>query len=406
MNKVSSTCCAVSLVTDRLSMGMLGAYGNTWVDTPCFDTLAFESCVFDQVILASPTVHGFYDSAWLGRQAGNSDSHTQPLPELLAAAGLETLLVTDDSDVVAHGAAETFGQIVVVDSAHESPLNGAIENTCLGRFFATASAQISEIEVPTVIWLHTRGMAAPWDAPLEMRRRYAAEEDPEPPTWRKVPRGQIDSQSDPDELLGVMQAYAGQVALWDTCLGVLSDAISDNPILHNALFSVMSSRGFPLGEHGRIGSGLQEEDEDELYSELLNVPWLCRIPGQATAVRSRSLLQPVDLYELLKRWSNGTSVGAPGREFGLTSEGHAREFTLTQAKSGAWALRTPAWLLRSDATGEVYKELYLKPDDRWEVNNVADSCHEVVEQLAHIYDEAIHGKQVSPLNEVLLYGVT
>jgi hypothetical protein len=54
----------------------------------------------------------------------------------------------------------------------------------------------------------------------------------------------------------------------------------------------------------------------------------------------------------------------------------------------------------------VYKELYLKPDDRWEVNNVADCCHEVVEQLAHIYDEAIHGKQVSPLNEVLLYGVT
>lgn len=406
MNKASSTCCAVCLVTDRLSMGMLGAYGNTWVDTPCFDTLAFQSCVFDQAILASPTLHGFYDSAWLGGQAGNSDSHNQPLPELLAEAGLETILVTDEADVVAHPVAETFGQIVVVDSAHESPHNGAIENTCLGRFFATASAQISDIEVPTVIWLHTRGMAAPWDAPLEMRGRYAAEEDPEPPTWREVPHGEINSQSDPDELLGVMQAYAGQVALWDTCLGVLSDAISDNTILHNALFSVMSSRGFPLGEHGRIGSGLHGDEEDELYSELLNVPWLCRIPGQATAVRCRSLLQPVDLYALLKRWSSGKSVGALGPEFDLTSEGHAQEFILTQAKSGEWALRTPAWLLRSDATGEVHKELYLKPDDRWEVNNVADCCREVVEQLVHIYDEAIHGNQVSPLNEVLLYGIT
>lgn len=406
MNKASATCCAVCLVTDRLSIGMLGAYGNTWVDTPCFDTLAFQSCVFDQAILASPTLHGFYDAVWLGRQSKNSASDNQPLPELLADSGLETLLVTDDPDVVGHSVAETFGQIIVVDSGPESPDNGSIENTYLERFFATASEQISAIEVPTVIWLHTRGMAAPWDAPLELRRKYAAEEDPEPPTWREVPRGEINSQSDPDELLGVMQAYAGQVALWDTCLGVLSDAVSQNPILNNALFSVMSCRGFPLGEHGRIGSGLHEGDEDELYSELLNVPWLCRIPGQASAVRCRSLLQPVDLYELLKRWANETSVDVLGPDFNLTADGDVREFTLTQAKSGAWALRTPAWLLRSDVTGEVYKELYLKPDDRWEVNNVADCCHEVVEQLAHIYDEVIHGNQVSPLNEVLLYGIT
>jgi hypothetical protein len=41
------------------------------------------------------------------------------------------------------------------------------------------------------------------------------------------------------------------------------------------------------------------------------------------------------------------------------------------------AIRTPAWFLRD---GDA-PELFAKPDDRWEVNNVASRCGEVVECL-------------------------
>src|SRR5262249_23784600 len=46
--------------------------------------------------------------------------------------------------------------------------------------------------------------------------------------------------------------------------------------------------------------------------------------------------------------------------------------------SGA-ALRTPAWLLWQPAAGDP--QLYAKPSDRWEVNEVARLCPEVVDGM-------------------------
>ena len=45
------------------------------------------------------------------------------------------------------------------------------------------------------------------------------------------------------------------------------------------------------------------------------------------------------------------------------------------------ALRTPAWLLQSD---QADRRLYVKPDDRWEINNVASRREDVVERLRQI----------------------
>jgi hypothetical protein len=33
-------------------------------------------------------------------------------------------------------------------------------------------------------------------------------------------------------------------------------------------------------------------------------------------------------------------------------------------------------------------ELYVKPDDRWEANDVADRCHEYAEELLTLMDRA------------------
>jgi hypothetical protein len=51
------------------------------------------------------------------------------------------------------------------------------------------------------------------------------------------------------------------------------------------------------------------------------------------------------------------------------------------------AIRTPAWHLRISQSPSVQDEqaatdrLYTKPDDRWEMNDVANRCPEIVEQL-------------------------
>ena len=147
--------------------------------------------------------------------------------------------------------------------------------------------------------------------------------------------------------------------------------------------------------------------------KLLHVPLVCRIPGKMAAVRSPSLIQPVDLYEIIRQWSKDTIFdGAKSLESYLGTDSwykpdgkRVREFALSQSSQGAWAIRTPAWFLRSVADPSAHKELYVKPDDRWEVNDIADCCREVVDQLEQIYDEAIHNNQVVPLNELLLEGM-
>ena len=71
------------------------------------------------------------------------------------------------------------------------------------------------------------------------------------------------------------------------------------------------------------------------------------------------------------------------------------------------AIRTPAWFLRGVET----PELFAKPDDRWEVNNVAQRCMEVVEGLqegmAQYAAARLTGRdaELPPLGDALLHGL-
>jgi hypothetical protein len=71
------------------------------------------------------------------------------------------------------------------------------------------------------------------------------------------------------------------------------------------------------------------------------------------------------------------------------------------------SLRTPAWFLRR-AGDEV--RLYVKPDDRWEINEVSDRCGDVAGRLLKLLEageqELAARGRLSPreLDDVLLYG--
>ena len=367
---------AICLVTDRLSAGFLGAYGNTWINTPCFDQLAFESMLVDQAYLSGTVRDNFYDAVLLGQHPLTSKLRP-PLPSLLADAGVETLLVTDEPELLTTGRAEAFGGCVSVEVHDEAVVEQ--EQTSLGTFFATASECIAQLKQPTLVWLHSRGMAAAWDAPYALREAYADEEDPPPPSGSEVPSFAIADEHDPDELLCLTQAYAGQVSLWDACLGALMETINQSMVGRSALVSVMSQQGFPLGEHGQVGRRVGDASA-ELYNETLHLPWLIRAPGgSASALRSSALVQPVDIYDMLLGWwaIAPDEVANDGfLDSGLSaalrdSPRKSREFILCRCDNGRWAIRTPAWFMRNTGGDEPGVELYAKPDDRWEVNDVA-----------------------------------
>jgi hypothetical protein len=196
------------------------------------------------------------------------------------------------------------------------------------------------------------------------------------------------------------------VALVDACLGSLLDALDESPLVENALFALTSPRGYPLGEHRCVGGA-------DLYGEVLNVPLLVRLPGGGGALaRSQRLIQPPDLHATVAEW-----LGLPGAlpsSFAQSLLPIVRGELLTPRERafasapGERALRTPAWLLREAVVDDqTCRKLFVKPDDRWEVNEVSSRCGEVVELLAaeaDLFQQAAAGGTLAslpPLAEVL-----
>ena len=54
------------LTVDRLNADFLGAYGNTWIETPAFDALAAESVLFDSFYGTSLDLSTLFRAFWRG----------------------------------------------------------------------------------------------------------------------------------------------------------------------------------------------------------------------------------------------------------------------------------------------------------------------------------------------------
>ena len=345
------------LTIDGLHGGMIGAYGNGWIQTPTLDLLAAESVVFDRYYTNSLDIATVFDSLWGG------------LPTFFREKGYRTVLLTDDTDVFHHASAVGFTEVHRMESTKTGRPVDSVEQTLFFEALATV-VDLSEANRsdPYFLWMHLRGFRGPWDFPFFERAKYQAEDDPEPYADFTPPK--VDGEFDPDVLQSVMEAYGGGVSVLDTALGGLLDSLQEGG--DDTLLLVGSTRGFSLGEHGRIGA------DEQLYGENLHLPLMVRFPdGFGTSVRSPILFQCGDLRNFLADpLALRTLIGGETEVF--------HESLIVHGKPGETALITPEWFLRRipDVGEAVRTELYAKPDDRWEANNVADRCHEILEELA------------------------
>jgi hypothetical protein len=212
----------------------------------------------------------------------------------------------------------------------------------------------------------------------------------------------LDDLTDPDMLLGLRHAYAGEVAVLDRCLGMLLDSIEGSEWRHS-LFGVTSCRGYPLGEHGVVGDACEA-----LYAELVRVPFCLRVPGGPKyGFRSQALVQPADYFATLWDWfsprsaDNGVSrLASHGRsliDFEPLADS-TRKLAIARSHTGEVALATPAWYIRAPALGQKHGptedlqddarerpiELFAEPDDYFQVNEVSDRCLEVVDEFRQV----------------------
>jgi len=405
---------AICLVIDRLQSGFLGAYGNTWIETPAFDRLAAESFVFDQMLVDSPQLGPLYRSFWQGWHALAPAVENRPtLPAMLRDVGVSCTLLTDDRTVIDHPLAIEFDNCVQIDPPWQSQMAaaGAYEETHLARCFLQIIDWVQTAKRPFFLWCHLGSLGTTWDAPPECRECYWDESDPPLLTTADVPDRMLKAGFDPDELLVHTQAYAGQIALLDTCLGGFLDVLETHPAAHKTLLAIAASRGFPMGEHLRLGPC-----DESLHGELVHVPLLMRFPDRlGAAARSQALVEPADLWAtLLDYWRidgappspTGVSLLPLVREEPVATRA-TRDRLVIAGVGQERAIRTPAWYLRKAEP----PELYAKPDDLWEVNNVSVRCQEVVDRLldaADQFEQAIYSGKVAdlpPLSGVLIDGL-
>jgi hypothetical protein len=149
---------------------------------------------------------------------------------------------------------------------------------------------------------------------------------------------------------------------------------------------------------------------------------MIRFPDSVgAAARSQALVTPADLGPSLLDWWGLCEDESPDKEcFTARSllplvRGESETVRDRICIAGSEedcdkrsrAIRVPAWYLRMGDSDS----LYAKPDDRWEANDVADRCHEVVEKLQNVVDEferqvqAEEPVELTPLDDVLIHGL-
>jgi len=387
------------IVTSGLRLGHLACYGNEWIDTPSFDDLAAASVVFDQHIADRPDAAGARRGWRTGRYDFPALDAVPSLPQridlvkLLRQHDVATSLVVDASRPATKEFSKGWDHVRTV------PRRG--DGTPMERTLEAAVEALEECEELDhwLVWVELATLLPPWDLPEEYRDRYLAADvvaedekgnavEPEPLEALTDPEpGRIDPADD-TTFLRLQRTYAGAVTYLDTGLGMLLEELENRGLLDEIHVLLMGDRGLPLGEHGAVG-----EVRPWLHAERTHVPLIVRFPGAAEAGRRvAALTQSVDVMPTLLELFAVPPPLIHGNSLLPLARG-AVEAVRSYAAAGLqvgdgveWLLRSPEWAFLLPVApfpedGPRVPQLYVKPEDPWEVNDLVQHHQDWAEQL-------------------------
>lgn len=378
------------LVAGGFHVGYAGCYGNDWTATPALDTLAAAGVVFDQHHADRPTAAG-------ARRAWRTGRHDFPLPgmdramlppcdllALLRQEGVATALIIGPRQEAAPDFELGWDHIVPV-SGSERDLDK------IRRAAVKTLARLNRSD-SWLLWIDLPALLPPWHVPEEYLEPYFADESEEQdvegeeaeqvePALPLTPLidptpGPVDPDDD-TTFLRLQRTYAAAVTRLDEGIGTLIEAVEEHCPAEELTVVFTTDRGLPLGEHGVIGLV-----RPWLHDELAHLPLIVRLPGAAEAGRRvQALTQPVDVMPTLLKWFGVPIPELHGHSLVPLIHGEVEEVRpyacIGLAIGGAveWALRTPEWgfilpVWLEPGDRPRSPQLYVKPEDRWEWNNV------------------------------------
>jgi arylsulfatase A-like enzyme len=402
-----------------LHLGYLGCYGNSWIETPAIDGLAAEGIVFDQHFATNPEPSAARRSWRTGRwhlpaltpQSSETPAVEADLLALLRQAKVATHLIVDGSRDAPPGFDHGWDQVVVVPPrAEETPLEQTL---------SAAVHVMSELLSKNnwLVWVDLATLVPPWDVPEEYVSPYfeadsiadevedvdeededdagvqdivpepAAPSEPMEPFFDPQP-GRV-ARDDGETLDRLQYSYASAVTFLDAGLDALVEEIGNLGLGDEIVFLLTSDHGFPLGEHGVIGLY-----RPWLHDELIHLPLLLSLPhGNDAGRRVAALTQSCDLLPtLLELFGVPVPAEVQGESLlplarGETQQSRPHAVIGVELGDGLeFALRTPEWSLDLPLRTPEHDpprstQLYAKPEDRWEVNNLLQHHLDLADEL-------------------------
>lgn len=398
---------AIVVTFDRLATRLVGCYGNEWIETPNFDRLATTSTVFDNHFTDSVGPLG--GKAWLtGRHALRPAADSAQIGRLLSAAGVATHVFVEESSrsIPLHGSG--FNQVVRV--AGRDGLDAAPADVPFARLVQASSAKVRETSLQSdkrLIWLHApepglppEGFAALYFEDFEERGMSLAD----------MPR-ELWSQQ--------LAVAAGSMSLVDHWLGELISRVRAMGQGAPTLLVIAAARGRSWMDDFLSASVVRAHSPaDLLRDQEARTPLLVSVIGDdrfvdLSGIRCGRFVQPMDLYATLLNW-----FGVEFENLQLEGRSLVREPVSDLADRNAvffgdddrsLGVRTASWgcLMRLAEAGLPTRDriqfgdkgwpeviqLFSKPEDVWDVTDVATQWPTVCEQLLEWANQYRTGKQ-------------
>jgi arylsulfatase A-like enzyme len=358
------------IIARGLHLGYIGCYGNDWVETPTLDRIAAEGIVCDQHFCANLDL-GPNRLAWeTGRRqiSAASGGSQGNLVASLRQCGIKTFLLGSAPLPAGDTRWDHLTWPKTGKGRHSTRAGAPHEMWSLLPDLAAAGDWLLQIELDTLV---PPQIAPALDTP-------SGEGDPERPE------------------LAAQDCYAAAVAALDRQLGQIRADLEAAGILDDLCWMITSDRGQPIDE-----ARPATPEPPWLHEEWIHLPLIIRLPQRAQAMRRiEALTQSIDILPTIFDLQSVECPGVEGQSLRALLEGRdqgIRTHALAMAARGetrSWAMRTKTSSILIRQGTESFDpfqnaRVFMKPEDRWEVNNVCQHHLELVEETRQFILEAM-----------------
>lgn len=384
---------------DTLRADRLGMYGYARDTSPHLDAFARNSVVFERAYATAPHTNPALSSLLtsrmpdeLGVAGGNRTlmpASVESLPEMLAAAGIETAAIVSNwalrraegtrSDIgIAQGFDhfdDAMGKNAGLRDGHFERLADATTDTAIHWLKTRGAASATTDSPPLFLWVHYQDPHGPYTPPPDYLGRYQSEEKGEflpqlghtQEGYGQIPRYQIlNGERRPSYY---SDRYDEEIRFFDDEVGRLLSWLESNDMYEDSLIIFTADHGESLGEHGYWFT-----HEANLYDEEVRVPFVVHYPPDYPKPPGDSLVGHLDFLPSVLDAFGLPEAPARGRSLITRSLPDDRVFPHTLHKVDSplrWSAITDAryrLLLRNGAA-----ELYDLAEDPGETRNLASS---------------------------------